>query len=247
MNKLISKFKKALLDLTSANVSDFEFTFFHKAHQPEYIYAKAINRYNSSEEHVLKVEKLNLTTYSQLVSCCISNRVVYNVNALQEINTQYELSLLESDVVPQRVEGDSFELTAIAESPFYYGTLKCSIRCPKQDLIGYFDNQTEIKYKAPNGLETKHLLRHLTFTYMDDFLASLEAGKGIDTRTLDLMLRRLPHFNVNDLPCENNLRGSVVISNEPMERSFTKANRLLRLGLNKKLCTNLRGVLEIYY
>jgi len=247
MNKLLSKFKKALLDLTSENINDFEFNFFHKVHQPEYIFAKATNRYRTSEEYVLKVEKLNLTTYSNLVSCCISKRVTYNINALRELNDQYELSILESDVVPQRVEGDEFELVAKADSPFYYGTLKCSIRCPRQDLIGFFDNKTEIRYKAPDGLDVKHMLRHLTFTYMSDFLEGLEVGKGVDNRTLDLLLRRLPNFNVSEKTCVNNLKGSVVVSNIACELSFTKATRVLKLGLNKKLCSNLKGIIEIYY
>lgn len=246
MEKILNRFKKVLLDRTSANVNDFEFKFFQEASSPEYLRAKARSRF-TSEEHDLKVEKFNLTQYGKFVNLAISERVVYNINALHLINRQYDLNLIESDVEPVRVTGDTFEIEAKTSSPFYTGKLTVSIVTPALDIIAFLDNQTKISYKEPSVLTARYLLRHLNFTYMYDDLIDVKVGSGLDKKLLEKMTCRATNFKVLDVPAEYNLRGAVVVSNEPVKSSFTIATHVLKLGLNKKLCTGCSGILEIYY
>lgn len=246
MERILNQFKKLLLEKTTSNVNDFDIKIYQLAGSPEYVRAKARSKF-SNEEWDLRIAKFDLTTYGSIVSVVISERVVYNINALSMINRQYDLQLSESDFEQERVKGDTFILRAKRDSPFFTGELKVRVYVPEEDLVGFLDGCTHVSKKAPDQELTRYLFRHLTFSYIYDDLAALVVGKGVEPKVLEMLTHLAVNWVVSDAPTENNLRGVVVVSNGEVSTRFSQGTRLLKLGLNTKLCTNISGVLEIYY
>lgn len=246
MNRLIKKLKKQLVEKIEGNVNDYDFIVLTQDSNDKQLVVKASNRY-LTDVHILRISKLNLEEHFNVVKPHVNKPYVYSSNALEEINSKYELQLTEDDIVPVRIIGDSFKLEIKKESVYYSGSVDVKVTTSNKDLIAYFDNQTTVNFKPNLPLETKYLLRHLTFTYMEDLLSECTAGSSLEPKVLNLLLNRLVNFNNSKLPVENNLFGCVVVENKRLDSSFTTATRVLKLGLNRKLCTNINGILEIYY